>query len=108
VRWWCVCREFEPVSVRGFIAATENTSGFEVVLEKSGRPIVNIYFRLGGAGELYVEVSTDGAKWRKLFYEDFGPGAEDILTFDKIAYPYVRVRTPTTGIDVEFEVVATR
>jgi hypothetical protein len=111
VGWRRVCRELEPVSARGSVAAAENTRGFEVVLEKGWRPIVNIYFRLGGAGELYIEVSADGAKWRTLHYEYFDPEeegrADSIVTLDKVAYPYIRVRTPTTGIDVEFEVVAT-
>jgi len=100
--------EFKPVSTHGSIAATENTAGFEVTLEKGGRPNVNVYYSLGGAGEVYIEVSRDGATWRTLKTISLTTAGSGIEVIAGIAYPYVKVRTPTTGISVEFEVVASR
>jgi hypothetical protein len=100
--------EFKPVSAYGSITATENTAGFEVTLNKGGRPNVNIYFSLGGAGELYIEVSRDGANWRTLHYYSFTAAVSDVIVDTGVTYPFIRVRTPTVGIDVEFEIVASR
>jgi len=100
--------EFKPVSAYGSITATENVAGFEVVLEKGGRPNVNIFYSLGGAGEVHIEVSRDGVEWRTLKTISLGAAGSGVEVFSGVAYPYIKVRTPTTGIDVEFEVVASR
>jgi hypothetical protein len=100
--------ELKPVSVSGSISAVDNTAGFSVVLNKGGRPNVNVYYNLGGAGTIYLKVSIDGATWRTLkTYTLAGPG-EGVDTIQGVAYPYVKLETPTTGIDVVFEIVASR
>ena len=96
----------EPVSASASISASENINGLEVVLEKKGRPFVNIYYGLGGSGELAVDVSIDGSTWRTLYSFIFTEPASDIIIDQGIVYPYIRVRVPTTGIDVVLEVVA--
>lgn len=100
--------EFKPVSASGSIAATDNTTGFSVTLDKGGRPFVNVYYRLGGAGEVYLKVSRDGATWRTLKTYTLPAAGEGLDTVPGVSYPYVRLETPTTGVDVEFEVVASR
>jgi hypothetical protein len=100
--------EFRPVSVSGSISATDNAAGFSVVLGKGGRPSVNVYYYLGGGGNVYVEVSADGVRWRTLDVITLTASGSGIKTYSSLAYPYVRVRTDATGIDVEFEVVASR
>jgi len=100
--------EFKSISAHGYIPAEYNTAGFEVVLEKGGRPNINIYFSLGGAGELFIEVSRDGSSWRTLHHFTFTEATSDIVVDSGISYPFIRVRTPTAGIDVELEVVASR
>ena len=100
--------EFKSISAHGYIPAEYNTAGFEVVLEKGGRPNVNIYFSLGGAGELFIEISRNGVNWRTLHYYSFTAAISDVIVDTGIAYHYIRARTPTTGIDVEFEIVASR
>jgi hypothetical protein len=100
--------EFKPVSVYGSITATDNTTGFSIVLDKGGRPNVNIYYNLGGAGTIYLKVSIDGVAWRTLKTYTLADAGEDIDIIQGIAYPYVRLETPTTGIDVVFEIVASR
>jgi len=61
---------------------------------KGGRPNVNAVYTLGGAGDVYVEVSIDGVTWRR-FGHDFvvGLGRRHQNLFKAIAYPYVRART---------------
>jgi len=100
--------EFKPVSSYGSISATANTAGFSVTLAKGGRPNVNVYYRLGGAGDVSIEVSWDGVTWRVLKTVSLAAAGSGLEVITGVAYPYIRVRTPTTGIDVEFEVVASR
>ena len=100
--------EYKPISSYGSITAEDNTDGFEVVLNKGGRPNVNIYFSLGGAGELFIEISRNGVNWRTLHHYSFTDAVSDVIVDTGITYPYIKARTPTTGIDVEFEIVASR
>jgi hypothetical protein len=100
--------EFRPVSASGSISAVDNTEGFSVVLNKGGRPNVNIYYSLGGPGTVYLKVSVDGVAWRTLRTYTLADAGEGVDIIQGVAYPYVRLETPTTGVDVEFEVVASR
>jgi len=96
---------FAPVRSQGSVEAASNTSGLIVSLNKSHRRFVDIYYKFGDAATLYVEVSYDGVDWRPYYSVSFASAKEDIYSFET-AYPYVRARTTTTGIDVEFEIVA--
>jgi hypothetical protein len=78
------------------------------VLNKGGRPNVNIYYALGGQGTINVEVSLDGSAWRLLDAFSLSSAGSDLKIYQGIAYPYVRVRTDAANIDVEFEIVASR
>jgi hypothetical protein len=100
--------EFKPVSNSLSITATNNTAGLVVVLFKGGRPNISLYYNLGGAGTVYLEASLDGTTWRPVkTYSLSGAGAGfDIV--QGIAYPYVRLNCPTTGIDITLELVASR
>jgi hypothetical protein len=100
--------ELAAISATRSVTASENTSGVMVYLNKGGRPNVNIYYSLGGAGNIYVEVSLDNNKWRQLDVIQLTSGGSGIKTYQGIAYPYIRARTDATGIDVEFEIVASR
>ena len=93
---------------RGSISAASNTAGFGVTLNKGGRPFVNVYYRVGGAATVHLKGSVDGVKWRTLKTYAPAAAAEDADAFMGLAYPYVRLETPTAGIDVEFEIVAAR
>jgi len=99
---------FKPVSDRKSITASENTEGLELVLKTDGRPNLNVYYDLGGPGEVRVEVSTDGSTWREIDVITLEAAAKDVVIYTGVAYHYVRVRVPTTGIDVELEAVASR
>ena len=100
--------ELAAISAVKSVTAGENTSGLTVYLNKGGRPNVNIYYSLGGAGNVYVEVSLDNNKWRLLDVIQLTSGGSGIKIYQGIAYPYIRVRTDASGIDAEFEIVASR
>lgn len=99
---------FKPVGSKVKLTAVENTYGASVSIKSDGRPNINLYYSLGGAGDIYVEVSLDGVNWRVLDTISLTASGEGIRTYTGVAYPYVRARTPTTGIDVELELVASR
>jgi hypothetical protein len=100
--------ELGAISTKKRVSSSQNTSGVELMLNKGGRPNVNIYYNLGGAGTVYVEVSIDGETWRQLDVIQLESGGSGIKIYQGIAYPYVRVKTSVTNIDVEFEIVASR
>ncbi len=100
--------EFKPVSASASVAAADNTAGLVTTLFKGGRPNINIFYSLGGAGNIYVEVSLDGSTWRLLETITLSAAGSGTKIYQGIAYPYVRARTDATGIDVAFEIVASR
>jgi len=100
--------ELAAISAVRRVTASENSSGVALVLNKGGRPNVNVYYSLGGAGNVYVEVSLDNSTWRLLDTVALNSAGSGVKIYQGIAYPYVRVRTDATNIDVEFEIVASR
>ena len=100
--------ELQPVSASGSVAAANNASGLSVVLNKGGRPNVNIYYSLGGAGTVTLSVSLDGNTWRTLKSYTLSGAGSGIDVVQGVAYPYVMLATSATGIDVTLEVVASR
>lgn len=99
---------FTPVSNRASVTASQNAYGVSVSLITNGRPNVNVYYKLGGAGDVYVEVSLDGTTWRVLEHITLSESSEGLKIYQGIAYKYVRARVPTTSIDVELEITASR
>ena len=100
--------ELAAISAVRRVTASENSSGVALVLNKGGRPNVNVYYSLLGAGNVYVEVSLDNSTWRLLDTVALNSAGSGVKIYQGIAYPYVRVRTDATNIDVEFEIVASR
>jgi hypothetical protein len=100
--------ELAPVSETGSVTASSNTSGLTTYLNKGGRPYVNVYYALGGPGTVYVEVSLDGSTWRVLDTITLSSPGDGVKMYQGVAYPYVRVRTDVTAVDVTFEIVASR
>ena len=99
---------YKPVSSSIKVSASQNTYGVEVSIVSNGRPNVNVFYSLGGAGEVVVEVSIDGKTWRELDRVSLSAAGSGIKIYQGVAYPYVRARVPTTAIDVELEIVASR
>jgi len=100
--------ELSPTYGTSSVSGPMNTNGLSLVLKKGGRPYVNVYYVLGGAGTVYVDVSTDGHMWRLLDTITLSSAGSGLKIYQGIAYPYVRVRTDVTGVNVYFEIVATR
>ena len=99
---------FEPVSAGRSVSAAENAYGVELVLETGGRPNVNVYYRLGGAGTVEVYVSNDMVTWRRVDVITLSAAGEGFKVYQGIAFRYVKVSVPTAGISVELEVAASR
>jgi len=99
---------FKEAMAYGAVTASENTAGFSVTLVKGGRPNVNVYFWLGGAGKVYIKVSRDGSTWRTLDVLSLASASEGLKVYAGVSYPYVKIETDATGVDAEFEVVASR
>jgi hypothetical protein len=100
--------EFKPVSASGSISATDNTAGFAVTLYKGGRPHVNVYYSVGGPATIYLKGSVDGVNWRTLKTYSLDVAGEGVDIVQGVAFPYVMLSTDATGIDVVFEIVASR
>jgi len=100
--------ELAAISAVRRVTASENQSGVELVLNKGGRPNVNVYYSLSGAGNVNVEVSLDNSSWRLLDTIALSSAGSGLKIYQGIAYPYVRVRTDAVNVDVEFEIVASR
>jgi hypothetical protein len=100
--------ELSPTYVTKHVPGSSNTDGVSLVLKKGGRPYVNVYYVLGGPGTVYVETSIDTTNWRLLDTITLSSAGSGLKVYLGVAYPYVRVRTDATGVDVYFEIVATR
>ena len=100
--------ELQPVSASSSITASSNTAGLSITLSKGGRPNVNVYYSLDGPGTVYLKASWDGSTWRTLKTYTLTQAGEGVDVVQGIAYPYLRLETPTTGINVTLEIVASR
>jgi len=100
--------EFQPVSAVDSIAVADNTAGLTVTLDKGGRPFVDVYYNVGSAADIYIEVSTDGTTWRALDSVSPTAAKEETLQYPWVGHRYIRARVPTTGIDITLEISASR
>lgn len=100
--------ELGTVKASGSIAAADNTAGLTVELNKGARPYVNLKYNVGGACDIYIEVSDDGADWYELDYISVPSATKKAEQFPWIGDSYIRARSPTTGIDITFKLEAGR
>jgi len=99
---------FKRVSTKNSVTAANNDSGLEATLRVWGRSNVNIYYSVSGAATITVEVSNDGSNYYTLDTISTSGAQSEVLQYPFMAWEYVRVRTSTTGIDVTFEITASR
>jgi len=106
--WPRVVTEIVPTgaTASGSITASENTAGFAVDLDTSGRKLVHWHVELGGAGQAIVQVSDDGSTWLNTYNSITLSAAGSWDDWDFIGFRYVRVYVPTTGIDVSIRISA--
>jgi hypothetical protein len=100
--------ELQPVNASNSLLAEYNTSGLTIILNKGGRPNLNVYYSLGGAGTITLMVSLDGNSWRTLKTYTLSGAGSGIDIIQGVAYPYVMLSTSVTDIDVTLEIVASR
>lgn len=98
---------FSPVSASDTIAAASNTSGLEVALDTGGRPYVEVFVSTSDAATIEIYASTDGATWRLIETVTLSSaGTYHDGWFN--AYRWVKVKVPTTNIDITIEITASR
>jgi hypothetical protein len=94
------------VSNSGSVAAASNTAGLTVSLDTGERGIVEVRYTAGGPASFYAEGSEDSVTWYQ--GDSFSEGAA--VTDKVIGYlntsRYFRFRSPTTGIDLSFNIKA--
>ena len=101
-------QDFTPVSAEGSVLAPYNSNGLAIMLQTNGRPNVNVYYSVSGSATIYIQGSNDGVSWKTIYTLSPGGAESNVKVYQGIAYKYIQVATPTTGINVEFEISASR
>ncbi len=95
-----------PASTSDSVAAGSNTTGLTVQLDTGYRTVVEIRYSCGAAADFYIEGSDDGSTWYEGdTFSESGAATNKIVGYLS-ARRYIRMRSPTTGIDLSFELVA--
>ena len=95
------------VTASDSVIAVDNTSGLTVSINNNWRTLVQFRATLGGAGEIYLDASPDGVNYFNLWSKSLSE-AGSYCDWDFCAFPYFRVRVPTTGIDIAIDVRAVK
>ena len=103
-----VDQAFEPVSASGSVQAAYNTNGLSVVLQTNGRPYVSIYYNVSGSATLNVLVSPDGINWYPYSSTSISSASSGMVNLSGVSWKYVQVQVPTTGINIQIAVSASR
>ncbi|MCL0035862.1 hypothetical protein M1N47_00315 [Dehalococcoidia bacterium] len=97
------------VGAVGNVAAAGNTAGLTVSLDTDFRTVIEVKYSCGAAADFVLEASDDGITWftADTFSEPAAVpvGSERIRGYNS-ARRHVRLTSPTTGIDLAFELVA--
>lgn len=104
------------VAAEGSVSSANNDSGLTTALETAGRPRITLYYSVGGDATIRLEYRNryeDGSTgpWRTITTLDTSTSGipnEDTVFEPFVAAYEVRATTSTTGIDVTFDVGATR
>lgn len=87
------------------VAAADNTSGLTVPLTIGERSVVDVFYNVGGAAAIDIEVSVDGENW--YHFADIDPAGAEADTINyRVGHTWVRATTDTTGIDLFFQIAA--
>jgi len=95
------------VTASNSVIAANNTSGLNLSINNDWRTLVQFRATLGGAGIIYLDASLDGVNYFNLWSRSLSE-AGSYCDWDFCAFPYFRVRVPTTGIDVAIDVRAVK
>jgi len=95
-----------PASISNSVAAGSNSSGLTVQLDTGYRTVVEMRYSCSAGTDLYIEGSDDGSTWYEGdSFSESGAATDKIVGYLS-ARRYIRMRSPTTGIDLSFELVA--
>jgi len=95
------------VAASDAVVAVNNTSGLTVSMNNNWRTLVQFRATLGGAGEIHLDASPDGVNYFNLWSKSLSE-AGSYCDWDFCAFPYFRVRVPTTGIDIAIDIRAVK
>ena len=95
-----------PASASDSVAAGGNSAGLTVELDTGYRSVVEMRYSCGAGADLYIEGSDDGSTWYEGDNFSESGAATDKIVGYLSARRYIRMRSPTTGIDLSFELVA--
>lgn len=90
----------EVLVAKNSVTAAANTAGLTVTLDTQNRKLVDWIVSVSGAASIYVEVSDDNVNWYSSGLTYNTTAATTIRDWDFIGFRYVRVRVPTTAIDI--------
>jgi hypothetical protein len=95
------------------VTAGNNNSGLTVTLDGNGRNIVNMYWNLGGDATITFEGRNPNGlnEWVELATYDTTNAnidQEDMVREPYNSFEEYRMTTSKTGIDIDFEIGATR
>jgi len=89
----------------GYVSAADNTAGLAVSLEIMSLKSLGYYVYAGAAASIYLEVSINGTDWR--LHTDLSLAASgDRRGQLDMPWQYVRLRSPTTAVELLFELTA--
>jgi len=97
----------DAVTASGRVTAASNTAGLAVAINNDWRTLVQFRATLGGAGTVILEASPDGENYFFLWSKSL-TAAGSYCDWDLCAFPYFRVRVPTTGIDIAVDIRAVK
>lgn len=98
---------FSPSYSSSSITSANNTSGLSLSLDIGGRPFVELYYSVSASATINIYGSSNGITWRKTTTMTI-PSAEEKGVVFNTGFKYIKVESPTIGIDITFEVSATR
>ena len=96
----------EPVRAFDAVTAAANTAGLTVSLDTGFRSVLEVRYTSGGPADFFVEGSDDNVTWWLGYSFSEPAGVTDKIKGFLTARRFVRMRSPTTGIDLNFELVS--
>jgi len=97
--------KFTNVSKRCSITASSNTGGLTCDLQVDHRSVLEVWVSCGGACSIEVYGGIDSSNYRKLDVQSLTASGEWSKGYLN-AFPYIRVKVPTTSINVTIEITA--
>lgn len=95
-----------PVTASGSVTAASNTAGLVVSLDTENRSVVEVRYTASAAASFMMEGSDDNVTWYTAESFSESEPVTDKITGYLNGRRYVRFKSPTTGIDLSFQITA--